>query len=347
MAQISKSNLVSKSVIADNILKQFHCSVCSKHLTKAPIRKKNGAYICGRCTLDGTRESLLEVFMEEFLYPCCFKDLGCTTLLQWNSEELDRHDIVCGFRTVSCSVKDCPWLGLKSKLTEHYTTYHFEKLCNDDTCFSLDLTKEEHISFVYESFEQEYFIGKVQTDGNIIQFSVMFVENVTNFDEHVFDVTFYKDDHELRYVNRKVLPYCQDDIYDSETLKISTCNTYFQNKKINVRFALKLSAIKPDVRIKCELTLEVIKCPICFEPMKGKISTFACGHSVCSKCWNKSQMCPICRSIISRRHNWLVKYQNDKLEEVLGKIEIREVKSIKSFSLKNFMSFFKRNKLLC
>ena len=82
MEEISESeNPGSKSVVPDSILTEFKCSVFWNYLTNAPIKRKNDEYICGRCSDDGIRENMLEIFVKQFLYPCRFKDMGCTAPL--------------------------------------------------------------------------------------------------------------------------------------------------------------------------------------------------------------------------------------------------------------------------
>ena len=321
----------SKSVVPDHILKQFKCSVCCNYLTKAPIKQKNDKYICGRCPGDGIRQNILEVFVEQYLYPCRFNGMGCTALLEWNSEKLEQHDIACDFKIISCLIEGCMWSNSKSQLIKHFIGSHSELVLNDVTHFSLDLTKDDKYCFVFESFERKYLIVKVRIECNIIQCSVTFAENVANGNEYVFNVTFYKGDREVRYVNKQVQLY-HETVNDNETFKIPISDLNFHSKLINVRFALRKSAVNVDKIIRCELTLKDIECPVCFEPMKNGITVSYCGHSFCTECASNLTTCPICRWQIDDYNEEAIR--NYKLEEILEKFTFEKATSNKTYNLK-------------
>ena len=321
-----------KSVVPNYILKQFKCSVCWNYLTKAPIKRKNDKYICGRCPEDGIRDNMLEVFVKQFLYPCHFKDMGCTALLEWNSEELVRHDIACDFKRISCLIEGCPWSNSKSQLIEHVIGSHPQLVLNDVTHFVLDLAKDEKFSFVFESSERKYFVGKVRTDGDVVRCSVMYAENVANCNEYLFDVTFYKDDREVRYVNKKVQLYCETDVDDNETFNVSISDLNFHSEVINVRFALRMSPEYVDKRKRSELTLKDIECLICSGPMKNEITVLYCGHSFCTTCVNDLTICLICKW--QRDDYEMNETQNYKLEEIAGKVTFNRATSNRTYNFK-------------
>lgn len=236
ISQEMNKSKASKPVAPDDVLERFKCSVCSNYLSKAPIRQENDKYFCGRCPGPGNRSDLLEEFAKQFLYPCQFKVWGCTQFLEWNSVELNHHDVACNYKTVSCLVQGCDWSGKKSELMEHCESSHSDLVLDDNSYISLNLNiKKKYINLLKN--KTEHFITKVETDGEVIRFSMNYFPGPSDLYEYTFDVKFFNGDDEWRYVNRKMMPYDGSEIYDSKELKVSVCTLHFGDTHIKVQFA--------------------------------------------------------------------------------------------------------------
>jgi len=124
-------------------------------------------------------------------------------------------------------------------------------------------------------------------------------------------------------VNKKIQLYRKTDVHDNGTFKVPISDLNFRSKIISVRFSIRRSAVNVDKRIRCDLSLKDIECPICFQLMKNEISMLCCGHSFCTKCVINLQYCSICRLHV--HNSYVNKTRNYKLEEILGKIMIKEL----------------------
>ena len=160
----------------------------------------------------------------------------------------------------------------------------------------------------------------------------MCAENVANCNGYVFDVTFYRDDHKVRYVNKKVELYRETDVNDDGTFKIPISDLNFHGEVINVRFAARMSPENVDKRKRSELTLKDIECLICSGPMKNEIIVLYCGHSFCTTYINDLTTCLICRW--QRDDYEMNETRNYILEEIAGKITFNRVTSNRTYNYK-------------
>ena len=121
-------------------------------------------------------------------------------------------------------------------------------MLDDVTHFLLDLSKDEKFSFVFKRSERKYFVGIVRTSGDIIRSSLMYSENVANCNEYLFDVTFYKDNREISYLNKEMQLYLETNVDDNETFKVPISDLNFHGEVINVRFAVRRSSVNVDLK---------------------------------------------------------------------------------------------------
>lgn len=81
--------------------------------------------------------------------------------------------------------------------------------------------------------------------------------------------------------------------------------------------------------------LRAIECPACLELLTGNIQICRNGHSLCSKCRNAVQFCPLCRGLFTKMRNYTLealvalfeypcKYAEEGCETYLKKAEIAD-----------------------
>lgn len=94
------------------------------------------------------------------------------------------------------------------------------------------------------------------------------------------------------------------------------------------------------LRGKNNYLLEIIKCPFCQEYMYQYIATCVTGHSLCSKCKSKEDVCPQCQQPFGTQQNFL-------LEDIISQMEFPCTYKNQGCSKYEGMENLKKHEMYC
>ncbi|CAH1976911.1 unnamed protein product [Acanthoscelides obtectus] len=187
---------LNPKIIPDVILDLSYCKKCLRYLSVSPIGiHENGGNICGRCiankemipsstlficdlnfvTPEDIPFGILGHITRDSLFPCINRFDGCRELLSFSG--IERHEEICRKKVHLCP---CGFRGIGSQLVVHFKTVHNKFLCEEDSRFSLDMSKDFSDVYLYRQEDMLFLIRTEyvkETNQHFLETKCLIVEN--------------------------------------------------------------------------------------------------------------------------------------------------------------------------
>lgn len=160
---------MSKINLPEEVLNKMTCQSCKNLLSLYPVNiKKDGSgALCGRCKPaeedQYLRDESYELLAQFLLFPCIYKDNGCTKSLV--PTLLEGHEPCCEYRKYGCPTSlytKCKWEGPKNVLFQHFEEKHPNLIINEQR-FEIDFTNSMEEKLLM-SVNDEIFLVKKDID---------------------------------------------------------------------------------------------------------------------------------------------------------------------------------------
>ncbi|XP_066157100.1 uncharacterized protein [Euwallacea fornicatus] len=286
------------------------------------------------------RQQSYEQLIKHLTFPCANKIFGCLEVVKF--DYVLTHEKNCRYQCVSCPLsykhlfpeKNCHWKGNSKLLLEHLKVHHEEFL--DPPQFEWPEKGKNKIFFTYVGKQVIIIVIKHEREG---RFSNLLMINGTDLESQCFRYQLELSDEDknnsilLRRGRLEPISEFLDFLSrPDKTLEvdIDQMSEMLQNpQKIFAKFGIVKKPKKEIIQIMGvqnadsfvvdnsnikigkeknthldEEMLSELECPICSEFMVPPIYICPTGHSVCSVCKVKVNMCPSCRSPFGNGRNF-------------------------------------------
>lgn len=274
------------SVNLDNeTSKQLKCSICSCYLSVGPITSSNNGYCCGRCHMDDKQASItiFTALAKICKFPCRYDVQGCNMLIPFGNE-MEKHEKICLYRTITCPVKcNCDWHGHAKDLLTHCEKKHKENITKSLE-FEMDLMKSmETLKIVSYKNRQVLVLDLMYNErrGLIVELSPIVAEEISN--KYDLNLTSTDKTNSIELQNNEIEKPAKALYVPTSAMK------RLNEKKIFLTFTVH-SDMNHSFCITCEskISLYFYSC------------TF--NHYLCGKCY-KNKDCGLCKNPLIRKSN--------------------------------------------
>ncbi|KAF2901394.1 hypothetical protein ILUMI_04792 [Ignelater luminosus] len=290
----------------------FLCQRCLKLLKNPIMLLKDVGNICGNCTSPedsktATPNSALELIIQNLVFSCSNAERGCKEKSSCSNMLI--HNSVCNYRDYACPGKlftDCNWKGRFSDLIVHTETRHGQHAIegyNNSFKFYLNLfDNREVIRLLYT--DDEYFVLRIKcnTEAKVVHYIMYYLQLKDNKNDSSILYTISQTYKSItRSASNTTLSYENDYTqyyYTKNAVRINLPKVLNNLEPITVRLLLNNSE-EPNDKL-----LEFLDCNVCNNLMKPPIYQCLTGHSICSSCVEKLDLCPLCKSAYSGTRNF-------------------------------------------
>ncbi|XP_066250037.1 uncharacterized protein [Euwallacea similis] len=286
------------------------------------------------------RQQSYEQLVKHLTFPCANKVFGCTEVVKFDC--VVTHEKDCRYQCMSCPLsykhlfpeKNCNWRGNSKLLLEHLKVHHEEFL--DPPQFEWPEKGKNKIFFTYVGNQVITIAIKHERKG---RFSSLLMISGTDLESQCFryQLELSNEDKNSSILLRRSRLEPLSEFVDflnrpEKTLEvdIDQMSEMLQNpRKVFAKFGIVKKSKKEIIQIMGvqeadslmvgnsniktgkeknthpdEEMLSELECPVCSEFMVPPIYICPTGHSVCSVCKIKVNICPSCRSIFGNGRNF-------------------------------------------
>ncbi|XP_066249452.1 uncharacterized protein [Euwallacea similis] len=333
---MTSSKPANKNDFSSVDFSKFKCTICDKYLSVPPIylcvdSDRSDMNICGRCKVP-ENSNVIQNFGFESLakyleFPCSFYP-NCRKKLRFG--EAEQHELLCERREFECPV--CHKKQDLARIGQHFQIKHKNLIFFDKNLVIQEKELCTHRSsalFLVMDSKDKFLVS---TSVNRIPLSINTILSIKVAPVHditgplAFDVVFSNDNNTITFKNRHI-KRCPQKANDwiNYIFNLSAIKKIFSPDESELNMELLIHTQKKtilnnkfeEISAILEKLVEELECPICTSVMKSNIAVCNRGHSICKKCKNVVNVCPLCCGQFVTQRNFALEEISKKIESFL------------------------------